>query len=47
MAPTHRHPHAAQSLAPCMAARFHSFTLARITRDACSRQSGCSRLTPP
>ena len=30
-----------------MVARFQSFTLVRIARDACSRQSGCSRLTPP
>jgi len=29
------------------AARFHSFALSRIARDMCSRQSGCSRLTPP
>ncbi len=30
-----------------MAARFQSFMLARIARDACRRQAGCSRLTPP
>ncbi|MEO5793910.1 MAG: hypothetical protein ABIP34_02450 [Rhodoferax sp.] len=44
---TTRHSHRAQRVGPCMAARFQSFTLARIRRDAYSRQSGCSRLTPP
>lgn len=39
--------HTARYLGRRLVARFQSFTLMRIARDACSRQSGCSRLTPP